>query len=55
MLGNLLMDVNKPSLWKNGVRRGGWMVMVVVSRGGLLLSFSLSYVRVRPHTECYLN
>lgn len=23
MLGNLLMDVNKPSLWKNGARGGG--------------------------------
>jgi len=30
MLGNLLMDVNKLSLWKNGA--GGWME--VVGEGG---------------------
>ena len=31
MLGNLLMDVNKPSLWKNGA---GGLDVVMVGGGG---------------------
>lgn len=46
MLGNLLMDVNKLSLWKNGAGGGlerVWMMVVVVGwRGGVVLSLSFS-------------
>lgn len=61
MLGNLLMDVNKPSLWKNGAAGVGrvdrvWMVGWKRWLAGVLLqSFSLSNMRERPHTERHLG